>query len=554
MLISAPLCHGGVIPGHDVSPDASSEVEEKMSPKDALSYLGHYGYLSPSPSNITLFDRFEEGLQSFQRYFGLSPSGILDLETSKALKKPRCGVKDQVGDIKVKYQKPIEIDLMSASHSGSHQQQTRRVKRFSAFDNFFLRDIMDMFSGSDGALLTPSRWRSLALTYRVSKYPAEKKLSKKVVDREIEKAFAMWSNVTDLSFTNRHYGPVHIELSFEKSAHGDREPFDGEGGVLAHTFYPLHGGDVHFDEEEDWVQVQGFWSRGTHFGLVAAHEIGHALGLEHISDPSALMFPTIDDHKVYDVKLGSEDIKAIQRLYGPRTKRRVSAATSSPERNSILKQQYLQNKNKTLEGPKWKTSLCEGKSKLKLFNVDNSVYLVHKDKASPDHKVWIVDNSGGVKHETPLGSVSTLWPGMPRTPDAGFTWTNGLTYFFVGTKYYRYSNKSLDQGFPKRMKHGFPGIPPYLDAAFLSQNKTQIIFVKNNKYWTFSPSHKPPLLGSDKLPDGIANVETGIQFNSRLYLFNPDSYWRLKSDLTIDNSPSPPYPRIIRNWWFDCNK
>ena len=21
---------------------------------------------------------------------------------------------------------------------------------------------------------------------------------------------------------------------------------------------------------------------------------------------------------------------------------------------------------------------------------------------------------------------------MPRTPDAGFTWTNGLTYFFVG--------------------------------------------------------------------------------------------------------------------------
>ena len=27
MLISAPLCHGGVITGHDVSPDASSEVE-----------------------------------------------------------------------------------------------------------------------------------------------------------------------------------------------------------------------------------------------------------------------------------------------------------------------------------------------------------------------------------------------------------------------------------------------------------------------------------------------------------------------------------------------
>ena len=61
------------------------------------------------------------------------------------------------------------------------------------------------------------------------------------------------------------------------------------------------------------------------------------------------MFPTIDDHKVYDVKLGSEDIKAIQRLYGPRTKK-VSATTSSPERNSIFTQQFLHNKNKTLEG------------------------------------------------------------------------------------------------------------------------------------------------------------------------------------------------------------
>ena len=61
------------------------------------------------------------------------------------------------------------------------------------------------------------------------------------------------------------------------------------------------------------------------------------------------MFPTIDDHKVYDVKLGSEDIKAIQRLYGPRTKK-VSATTSSPERNSIFTQQFLHNKNKILEG------------------------------------------------------------------------------------------------------------------------------------------------------------------------------------------------------------
>ena len=180
--------------------------------------------------------------------------------------------------------------------------------------------------------ISNSRWRSLDLTYRVSKYPDEEKMSREKVDREIREAFNLWSNVTDLSFTDRRYGPVHIDIRFEKRSvvqssgnlhetcssfagnyvpkllihgpwsfinihtlqrqnipsnifycrsHGDNEPFDGPGGVLAHTYYPLHGGDVHMDNEEDWVVQPSFWSGGTHLRLVSAHEIGHALGLPH---------------------------------------------------------------------------------------------------------------------------------------------------------------------------------------------------------------------------------------------------------------------------------
>lgn len=54
------------------------------------------------------------------------------------------------------------------------------------------------------------------MTYKISKYPET--LDKLKVDAEIQRAFDVWSNYTNLSFTPKP-GKVHIEIRFESTNH-----------------------------------------------------------------------------------------------------------------------------------------------------------------------------------------------------------------------------------------------------------------------------------------------------------------------------------------------
>merc|ERR550539_274550 len=66
--------------------------------------------------------------------------------------------------------------------------------------------------------LEGSRWRGDELTYRIDKYST--KLPKATVDKIIREAFDLWEEVTNLKFTEKKSGKVHIQIRFEKGAHG----------------------------------------------------------------------------------------------------------------------------------------------------------------------------------------------------------------------------------------------------------------------------------------------------------------------------------------------
>lgn len=141
----------------------------------------------------------------------------------------------------------------------------------------------------------------------------------------IRQAFALWAAETALTFTETSSRQdADIVIGWAEGEHGDGDAFDGPGDVLAHASYPNPYEDrqvfLHFDDAERWVNSN---TQNVDLLTVAAHEIGHALGLGHSDDRNALMYPSYSEPHRF---LGRDDVAGIQSLYGL-----ASESPSAPE-------------------------------------------------------------------------------------------------------------------------------------------------------------------------------------------------------------------------------
>ncbi|NXJ76389.1 MMP2 collagenase, partial [Trogon melanurus] len=267
-----------------------------------------------------------------------------------------------------------------------------------------------------------------------------------------------------------------------------------------------------YDDDRKW----GFCpDQGYSLFLVAAHEFGHAMGLEHSEDPGALMAPIYTYTKNF--RLSQDDIKGIQELYevspdvepgpgpGPGPGPRPTLGPVTPElcKHDIVFDGVAQIRGETF-----------------FFK---------------DRFMWRTVNPRG-KPTGPL-LVATFWPDLPEKIDAVYEAPQDeKAVFFSGNEYWVYSASNLDRGYPKKLTAlGLPPDVQRVDAAFnWGRNKRTYIFA-GDRYWKYNEEKKKMELASPKfiadswngVPDNLDAV-LGLGDSGYTYFFKDQYYLQME--------------------------
>ena len=239
----------------------------------SVNYLSFFGYIGVYLLNNLSIDDLRSAVRKFQKMFGLKQDGVIGPKTQRAMGTPRCGCPDVIDK-----EQPEHVEYLNIKEALKENQQ---------------------------------KWEKRELTYHIDGFVSG--LPQKTQREIISDCFGLWTAVCGIQVqeTRKSLRPDILIGVGE----GKEHDFDGRGGTLGWAYLPR--GDkqlrMRFDLAETWVNSST--ERGIMLATVAAHEIGHLLGLRHSQRKRALMAPYYNPY--VSTPQQSDDIPRVQNLYGP---------------------------------------------------------------------------------------------------------------------------------------------------------------------------------------------------------------------------------------------
>ncbi|KAM9829179.1 matrix metalloproteinase-9 [Syngnathus typhle] len=276
-----------------------------------------------------------------------------------------------------------------------------------------------------------------------------------------------------------------------------------------------------YDDDKKW----GFCrDKGYSLFLVAAHEFGHALGLDHSSIRQALMYPMYT--YVEDFSLHRDDVAGIQYLYG----RREGPVPTPPRPTTPFVSKTTTTTPKTVD-PNTK-DICKVDKFDTITVIKNNLYFFS------DGYYWKKSARGNNGELKGPFRVSERWRALPTVIDAAFEdLLTGYLYFFSGNQFWVYTGQSYVG--PRNIeKLGLPASVKMVQGA-LQRGKSKVLLFSGEEYWRMDVKTQKVEKGYPRYTQNAfggvpSQPHDAFQFNGHTYFYWDRFYWRLTSTKLVD--------------------